>query len=381
MIRTNPPKNKLPQELALELFSSESYLVVNKKLLQHFGPEKTVFISNLIDKFKYFKTKGMVSDDNFFFQQHEKQIAETGLTNYSIQKCKKELKKENILIIERRGIPSREWIKIDFGVLLKSTGVVGVHLSNSSTVHLSNSLGVNNKETINKENKDIYLSLAEKLSQIIQSRKNVRHTPSQIKGWSNEILRLVNQAGVSRKRIRNALKWYEQHIGEQYVPAIESGRSLREKFIRLEAAIERDGKNTLERSERDGSTPQQIFGKYLEPSQQKRDWVRYCVRPAIDLFSNPVEEYDKELEYKLAHAMCHIDNWYQNKQKTMPIHIWNLIPDSFHLIEQYVQWLNKQDWLDEVRLGHFDQKSKVFRQFLNQYQKEVGLDFFDGSAL
>ena len=36
-----------------------------------------------------------------------------------------------------------------------------------------------------------------------------------------------------------AMRWYEEHIGEPYVPVIESGTSFRKKFIKLEEAITR----------------------------------------------------------------------------------------------------------------------------------------------
>ena len=45
------------KSVALELLSSDSYLVVNKKLIKEFGPNTALFVSNLIDKYKYFQDK------------------------------------------------------------------------------------------------------------------------------------------------------------------------------------------------------------------------------------------------------------------------------------------------------------------------------------
>jgi len=54
----------------LQLFSSEgSFLIVNKLLLQKLGPEKALFISNLIDKYRYFLQQDKIKDD-WFFQSH-----------------------------------------------------------------------------------------------------------------------------------------------------------------------------------------------------------------------------------------------------------------------------------------------------------------------
>ena len=94
---------------------------------------------------------------------------------------------------------------------------------------------VNNPSDRRERNKK-YLPLAEYLSKIIQSNKNIKHTPKQISLWTNYIRQLEENDGVNYDRIKNALLWYEKHIGEEYVVEIESGNSLREKFIRLETA-------------------------------------------------------------------------------------------------------------------------------------------------
>jgi len=99
----------------------------------------------------------------------------------------------------------------------------------------------NNKEKsppIKERNKQ-YLPIVEKLSNIIQTTKNIKHTPNQLRSWSNEVRQLVEGNGISSDRINKALEWYEEHVGEEYVPVIESGSSLREKFIKLENAMQR----------------------------------------------------------------------------------------------------------------------------------------------
>ena len=82
-----------------------------------------------------------------------------------------------------------------------------------------------------------YLPIAERLSDIIHNKKNIKHTRAQLIGWANEIRKLVELQRVSVERINTALNWYENNIGGQFVPVIESGLSLRNKFLRLETAI------------------------------------------------------------------------------------------------------------------------------------------------
>jgi hypothetical protein len=94
-----------------------------------------------------------------------------------------------------------------------------------------------NKLKENKEN--IFLPLAQQLSKIIQSRKNTTHTKTQLNAWVVEITAMIQKDKISLDRIKTALEWYSTFIGGEYVPVIESGRSLREKFFKLENAIER----------------------------------------------------------------------------------------------------------------------------------------------
>jgi hypothetical protein len=100
------------------------------------------------------------------------------------------------------------------------------------------------KKPTPKERAKQYLPLAKKLSVIVKQQKNIKHTPNQLKSWANEIRKLVENNGVSPDRIRTALDWYQDNAGGQYIPVIESGASLREKFVKLEDAIRRNGGNT-----------------------------------------------------------------------------------------------------------------------------------------
>ena len=102
------------------------------------------------------------------------------------------------------------------------------------------------KKLSSQEKNKKYLPLAKYLSNIIRTKKNVTHTTIQINNWTNDIRQLVEDNKVSIKRVKEVLKWYKQNIGNQYTPVIESGASLRSKFIKLESAMERSSKpNTI----------------------------------------------------------------------------------------------------------------------------------------
>jgi len=124
---------------------------------------------------------------------------------------------------------------------------INIYLSDfekSDNMNGENIPSINNKEkkpSIKERNKQ-YLPIVEKLSDIIQTTKNIKHTPDQLRSWANVIRQLVENNDVPPDRINTALDWYEEHVGEEYVPVIESGNSLREKFVKLENAMQRDNK-------------------------------------------------------------------------------------------------------------------------------------------
>lgn len=96
----------------------------------------------------------------------------------------------------------------------------------------------NKKNTKEKTSKK-YFKLATKLSKIIQTKKNIKHTSKQLNQWSIEFKRLHKENKVNINRQKEILKWYKLSIGGEFIPVIESGKSFREKFIRLEDAKNR----------------------------------------------------------------------------------------------------------------------------------------------
>ena len=255
MERTKQPINFYNTRYALEIFSSEAYLSVNKRLLYHYGPNIAIYLSNLVDKYKYFKDK-KESNGDWFYIIHKNQKEQTGLTITKIRSCKLKLKQDGILTTLMKGSPPKEWYKINFQLLLQL--IIPAPVKRQETLRLNvrktDEYGIskdipfkdniyNDSESKKKtatERSLQYLPLANYLSNIIRRNKNITHLPRHLKTWSNEIRKLSEENSISYKRIKAALQWYRKNIGGQYIPVIESGRSLREKFAKLEAAVARN---------------------------------------------------------------------------------------------------------------------------------------------
>lgn len=124
MKRTKPPVkqshayNLQEEDYALEIFSSDSYLTINKNLLKQYGPNTAIFLSNLIDKYKHLSKQSLIND-SWFFLTHEKQIENTGLTIHEIRTCKAKLIEDEILEVKTAGQPSKQWYRLRLKNLLK----------------------------------------------------------------------------------------------------------------------------------------------------------------------------------------------------------------------------------------------------------------------
>jgi len=252
MIRRKPVEETYPENsFALELFSSDSYFTVNKKLLQHYGPDMAIFISNLIDKYKYFLSQDMIEED-WFYVISQQQMEDTGLTLYKLQTCKSSFVNEGILEIKRKGVPSKEWFHLDFDLLLE---VIHPKASLRETqrlaygkpkgLYIRNNKPKNNKpKTLSppQKNELNYLPLANTLADIVSFKKKIKILPKSINSWAKEFKLLIEINEVSLERVQEVLEWYRDHLGDKYIPVAESGASFREKFIRIEDAMNKENK-------------------------------------------------------------------------------------------------------------------------------------------
>lgn len=103
-------------------------------------------------------------------------------------------------------------------------------------------------------------AMSRKLAKIILTKRNVQLNTS---SWPNIFrqLRVLNK--VSKDRIRNAMLWYAQHVGDAFVPVAYSAGAFREKFTRIEDAIKRSDGETTEVKYKKG--PDGKFGFYEAP--------------------------------------------------------------------------------------------------------------------
>ena len=69
-------------KIALEILRTDAFLSINKKLIQKVGIIKAAYITNLVDKYKYFRDRGMLTEDGGFYLTYEEQTKQLGLSEH-----------------------------------------------------------------------------------------------------------------------------------------------------------------------------------------------------------------------------------------------------------------------------------------------------------
>lgn len=160
MERTKPPFNQNSEMLLIEAFKSTGYLTINKTLIKQMGLLPAAMLSNLIDKYIYFRDKyGQCGGEfkGWFFLTHENQTEQIGLSDHQIRKTKKELLEKDFIQTRREGIPAKEWYKINFNILYK--GLVLKNLKDlpfkNQRTYIKENKYNNNKENTTSSEKEI----------------------------------------------------------------------------------------------------------------------------------------------------------------------------------------------------------------------------------
>jgi len=118
------------------LLSSSAFIIFNKELARKVGLKEAILLADLISKEEYFIANGMT--DGWFFNTEANIEKDTTLTSYQQRKCLKTLKTNLVLETKRKGIPAKQYFKINEQQVIK----------------LLNNLSATNLTSINK-NKEI----------------------------------------------------------------------------------------------------------------------------------------------------------------------------------------------------------------------------------
>lgn len=135
-----------------DLLSISGYIQVNKKLIKLLGLHEAILIGELCSEYIYYRDLNKL-DNDFFFSTRENIEDNTGLNEHYQRKAFSHLKELNLIIIERKGLPSKNYYKICFEKLYSMLSPSPLH-DEGLQVHDVNLN--NNKSNKNKiENKKV----------------------------------------------------------------------------------------------------------------------------------------------------------------------------------------------------------------------------------
>jgi len=324
-------------------FSTSAYVLANLHLSRSFGLE----VSNLLPFLVYKQEtlcKEKEKEDSYFYCTHEELENQIGISAHRQRKALKLMEDLGIITSYMKGLPAKKFYHIDeqavafymgqdvednkiavksltdkpedplrlfvkdfnelplksltkllysnkknnnkYNTPEKVSGEIDTEISDSGDTALKKKTPQKEKSErqkfIERKNKR-YQKLSEKLAEIISQNKNIKITPSKIKSWANDFRLLEEKEGVQFVRQKTALNWYSDHIGEKFVPVIESGGTFRDKFIKLEAAISRENEPST------SSTSHSGLGSLCGKAEKK-------TKPSFDTFNpykrlNPVEGF------------------------------------------------------------------------------------------
>lgn len=97
---------------------SQNYLPVNRTLMAALGINQAIYLAELCNYYMYFAGKGMLDEDGLFYTTHEYIQRRTTLTSRQQRFCEALLREKNIITVVRKGMPARNWYKINTEVLM-----------------------------------------------------------------------------------------------------------------------------------------------------------------------------------------------------------------------------------------------------------------------
>lgn len=126
--------------------------------------------------------------------------------------------------------------------------------ANALSADRENALSADKKNSLSQSSlatttsKDIrYVSFAEKLDETCQSFGKKKQTNKTLHQWARHFRLLHTADKVSVQDINKTLEWYSKNIGKDFVPEAFCGKSFRDKFDKLQNAINRNTRSTSSR--------------------------------------------------------------------------------------------------------------------------------------
>ena len=100
-----------------KLLSTDGFIQVNKTLIKKVGLHEAILIGELCAEYNYWDEQGKL-EDGYFYSTRDNIEENTGLSEHYQRKALSHLYELGIILIEKKGLPAKNYYKIDFNILL-----------------------------------------------------------------------------------------------------------------------------------------------------------------------------------------------------------------------------------------------------------------------
>jgi hypothetical protein len=171
---------------------SQRYLALSVPIINSLGLEAAAWIADMLSKYDYFEKRGMIDSQGWFFNTQENIKATTGLNFKSQTKIIKLLESVGILKFTKKGLPSKNYYRLDYKKLADICSesnqtkyqqdtdmdcpVTPIGVTTDADPLLSNKNRIN-KNRLNKySSKEEYINSASQNSDSVSLDKQSKHT-------------------------------------------------------------------------------------------------------------------------------------------------------------------------------------------------------------
>lgn len=340
--------NSQVKDLLFNLLLNNNYLSTNKTLIKKIGLLEASIYSNYLEKYRYFEESNKYFD-GWFFLTHESICEELNIAKKTLIRIKKILKNLNLITIKKKGMPAKEWIFIDFETLYKII-FPDPPLRGGQDPPLRG--GLYNKPKSNKpkkektNKKEFFLLLfpnnfqtnknfQEVINQFIIHRQKINKPLSEL-----AMKKIANKINNINPNIDSIIQSFQESIDKKWIGVFP------EKIkIKQIPQIPNNSKMFVKKFNRLVESFQEIL-----PTTQK-----------TDIYSKLCEFYP-EIDTNLFHTE-------------------DTIPTTFNLILDYIDWIHKNNWINDKDLHLLSIKNKLFEKFKQIYSSNIGINIFTGKIV
>ena len=95
-----------------DLLRNDGFIIYNKNLAKNIGVNEAILYSELLSRWNYFKQRGQLTEDGFFFNTVKDLEDGTALSDYQQRRALNSLKEKGLIEMEVRGIPAKRYFRI-----------------------------------------------------------------------------------------------------------------------------------------------------------------------------------------------------------------------------------------------------------------------------